>query len=284
MALTVGSYIIANTGLEYVALTPLLGGYELLFGMKFEPQASRDKSSRKAVLHGGDCLIKASSGLERKLGFARFNVPVTLVGDPNTVSSAITVTLHLSLSPQQLAAIEDLRAGGDLTFELTPAGDGQGQAGQHFIQDTWRRAVPKSEWIQQLRISGAADILLIEVPIGYESTSERGQVAGERLRSAQLHFYQGDYPSCVATCRTAIAEVYGPQSSTRPKGVDGQTKPRRDMTKAERESDLVEAVRNYTHLAHHAGTEGGESNYSRAEARLMLTVTAAIVARAAFPD
>lgn len=284
MSLTVGSYVIANTSLEFVVVNSVIGGYELVFGMKLEPLPSRDKSTRHAVLHGANCVIRPSGGKERELGYARFDVPVKIIAEPGTITSPITVNLHLPLSAQKLSAIEDLRAGGDLTFELTPAGDGLGQAGQHLIQDTWRRVVPKSEWLHQLRASGAADTLLIEVPIAWSPTSEKAKVAGERLRNAQMHFHQGDYPSCVAACRTVIAELHGPAQNSKPKTTDGQTKSRRDMTKSEREADLVEAVRNYTHLAHHAETEGGYANYSRSEARFLLTITAAIAARSLMPD
>lgn len=277
MSLTVGSYIVANISLEYIALRAVVGGYELVFGTKVEPLPSLDKSIRHAVLHGAECTIKPSGGQEMKLAYARFDVPVKITGAPDTVRSATMIALRLPLSPPQLAAIEDLRAGGDLTFELTPAG-------QHLIQDTWRRVVPKSEWLHQLRASGAADTLLVEVPIAWSPTSEKAKAAGERLRNAQMHFHQGDYPSCVAACRTVIAELHGPAQNSKPKTTDGQTKSRRDMTKSEREADLVEAIRNYTHLAHHAETEGGYANYSRSEARFLLTLTAAIAARSLIPE
>lgn len=52
-----------------------------------------------------------------------------------------------------------------------------------------------------------------------------------------------------------------------------------DITKDEREAALWGAVRHYTHQAHHSGSEGGVSVYSRAEARLVLTLTASFVAR-----
>ena len=284
MSLTVGSYIVANISLQYIALRAVVSGYELVFGTKLEPLPSLDKGIRHAVLHGAECTIKPGGGQEMRLAYARFDVPVKITGAPDTVRSATTIALRLPLSPPQLAAIEDLRAGGDLVFELTPTGEGQRQAGQHYIQDTWRRTIPKSEWIQKLRDAVAADTLLIEVPIAWSPTSEKAKVAGERLRNAQMHFHHGNYTSCVAACRTVIAELHGPAQNSKPKTTDGQTKSRRDMTKSEREADLVEAVRNYTHLAHHAETEGGYANYSRSEARFLLTITAAIAARSLMPD
>lgn len=279
MALTVGLYQIANTSFDYVAISPVIGGYDLIFGFKIEPLRSLDRSSRKADLHGAHCMVKASSGKEKKLGYARFDVPVSILADTHTVSAIQSAELRLSLSPQQLAALDEHREGGNLSFDLTPAGHGQGQAGQHLIQDNWRRDVTASEWIQKLRESGAADTLLLEVPLTWSPKSKKAASAGQHLKKAQGHFYHGDYSSCVATCRLVVEELYGKAPASRPTNADGQTKGRREYNKSEREIELVEAARNYANPAHHAENEGGEVAYTRSEARFLLTICAAIAAR-----
>jgi hypothetical protein len=50
------------------------------------------------------------------------------------------------------------------------------------------------------------------------------------------------------------------------------------MSKEERESAIHAVIRHYTHQAHHGGTEGGATCYSRSEAKLILSLSAALLA------
>ena len=46
------------------------------------------------------------------------------------------------------------------------------------------------------------------------------------------------------------------------------------MSKSERLGAILGTLRHYTNQAHHGQSEGGEVNYSRADAQLILTLTA----------
>ena len=63
------------------------------------------------------------------------------------------------------------------------------------------------------------------------------------------------------------------------KALDRLASERKSITKDEREQVLWATIKHYTHLAHHASSEGGVSAYSRSEAQFTLALAAAAVAR-----
>lgn len=279
MSITVGHWIVAEVALQPVILQPLVGAYDLQFPIRVRqskltsPHCIATISTARASIHGN------TEG-EKGLGCAAPKVPLRIeVGESLITDSP---TFHLQLTAHQLACVEDLRNGGDLTFSLAISGVGTDGEYSHQIFDTWRFFVPQSHWVQQLRNARAQDILLIEVPMPVIDAAE--EVAGVRnhVLSAQKHFVLGHYTDCVSACRLALDELgnrlhgknwAGPALSLLCSGRDG-------MAKQEREVAISAVVRHYTHPAHHSEADGGETHYDRSEAKLLLTLTAAVVARA----
>ena len=50
------------------------------------------------------------------------------------------------------------------------------------------------------------------------------------------------------------------------------------MSKSERKEAMLGTLRHYTHQAHHGQSEGGETNYSRADAQHVFAMVASFVA------
>lgn len=280
MGLTVGSRNIADTRIQGVTLRPLVGCYELIFGLYLNIHAD-ETVSRRASITGARVTLKPSAGGQHSLGFARPEGPFEIVCKPS--GSAATPGLHLILQPGQIAAIETLRGTGDLTFELLAVGMGTDENGEHQVQDEWRVTVPRSEWIEKLRSAGARNILLMEVPLPLPPFAGDWKDIAEKLQRAEDQYRNGDYHSCIASCRTVIQELGHLRFNRKEwagEPLNRLGNDRNTMSKNEREAALWAVLRHYTHQAHHGSSEGGVPDYSRAEAQFVLSLTAASVAHA----
>ncbi|MEO9904329.1 MULTISPECIES: hypothetical protein [Alphaproteobacteria] len=280
MRLTVGSRNIADTRIQGVTLRPLVGCFELIFGIYVTIHAD-ESALREASITGARVTLTPSSGRTESLGFARPEGPFEIACKASV--STMTPGLHLILQPTQIAAIEALRGTGDLTFELLAVGTGIDEQGRHPVQDDWRVTVPRSDWINELRRAGARNVLLLEVPLPVGDMPEGWKDIAEGLQRAEDQYRNSDYHSCIGSCRTVIQELgyYRYQSEEWAGEPLGRiASDRKGMTKGEREAALWAVLRHYTHQAHHGPSEGGVPDYSRAEAHFILTLTAAAVAHA----
>ena len=280
MSLIVGSIIVAEIRIQTVTLRPIVGAYELLFPLHVAVSPAQDPR-HSAVISGAEVTVRTSTGSQQIIGFARPDIPVTI--RTRKFPSIITPTLRLTLQPQQLTAIEDFRSDGDVIFDLRAVGEGADSQTEHSVQDDWRTQIPRSAWIEEMRKSGAMDILLIEVPMPVGKMADEWREITASLVRARKHFVDGDYHSCVSISRGVIQELghmnFKQLDWAKPL-LDSLASERSTMVKDQREAAILAVVRHYTHQAHHADSEGGITSYSRSEAKLVLTLTAALVARA----
>ena len=126
-------------------------------------------------------------------------------------------------------------------------------------------------------------MLLLEVALPLPGRSKKWAAVEKDLLRAEEEFRNGNYHSCVSSCRTVIQELGHKRFSNKSWAEPLLTRlssERKEMSKNEREGAIWGAVRHYTHQAHHSDSEGGISEYSRAEAQLILTLTSAFVAHA----
>ena len=191
----------------------------------------------------------------------------------------------MHLHAGQLAALETLRGAGDLSFELLASGAGIDENGDQHIQGDWRIYVSRSDWIEKLRDAGARNVMLLEVPLPLESVSEEWRDLAAELRQAEQQYRNGDYHSCIGSCRTVMEEL-GRQRHWDENWANAtlvglaDRKSRTEMNSSQREAALCAALRHYTHPAHHCPSEGREPRYTRAEAQYILSLTAVAVAHA----
>tara|TARA_B100000686_G_C16803732_1_gene988233 strand:+ start:8260 stop:8574 length:315 start_codon:yes stop_codon:yes gene_type:complete len=99
-----------------------------------------------------------------------------------------------------------------------------------------------------------------------------------------------EYSSCIQQCRKVLEEAgylrFG-EGSWHNKLLDqiglnkraaGKESPsREDMGKEDRENAIWAALHHYTHQSNYSKSKGGENNYSRSDAKLILTLTVAFV-------
>lgn len=282
MSFTVGSRVVADIRVQGVTLRHVVGAYELIFGLYVNVIAPEEKGlSRRVSIIGAEVHVGPEGKGLSSLGFARPNVPFQI--DTKTGPISMTPTLSLPLVSGQVAAIEELRDGSDLRFELSVIGTGADQNGDQQVQDIWRYSVSKSDWIKTLKAAGARNILLLEVPVPLEAKSEKWMAVTRSLQRAEEQYRNGDYPACIASCRTVIQELgylKFDKVEWAPTLLGRLVNDRRDMMKEEREGALWATLHHYTHQAHHGESEGGIADYSRAEAQFVLTLTASFLNRA----
>ena len=184
---------------------------------------------------------------------------------------------RLLLAPNQLSAIEQLRAENDLQFQLAASGEGGDEATpteiQTFSQPLFL-GVPRSEWISQLRAARAMDVLLLEVPMPFIDPPGQMKAVVAALKRAQSHFVSGHYSDCVINCRKAIEELETLQGRDRTVAFGRLANDRKGMSKDERRTAIEAALFHFASLAaHDAGTE-----FDRRDARLAMTLAAGLVA------
>lgn len=278
MEIVVGTRIMARATSQNVFLRKMVGAYELSFPLNLHILRG-DTSHREASIVGARVAMQATSG-EHQLGYARLDAPLHIL--LGTDESSASITFSLPLLPHQISSIEELRGEESLTFYLTLCGSGREDRYPRQVHDKWGIAVPRSRWIEMLREAAALDVLLIEIPMPVADLPPEWRKVRADLLEAQRHFHLGEFGACVVSCRKVVQEtgqkLYGEQDWSGSR-LDRLASGRRDMTKAQREEAVNAAIRHFTHPAAHAEGEGGDY-YTRAEAKLVLSMAAAIVSRA----
>src|SRR6185437_14921689 len=144
MSITVNSRIVAEARIQGVTLRPVVGAYELWFGLDISVNPISGEPRRVSII-GARVSLRTNAGVEQ-IGFAR--PESSLVITQYTHTGHLTHGLVLPLQPAQLAAIERSRDAGDITFELLASGVGWDQNGEQGVQDDWRTQIPRSEWLE----------------------------------------------------------------------------------------------------------------------------------------
>ena len=280
MGLTIGSWQIADPRVQSVTLRQIIGGFELIFGLRVAIRGVENVVRRVSVA-GSRITVRPNDGEPRGLGFARPERPFEIT----STSGGTTVShdLYLYLQPGQIAALETLRGTGDLSFEFAASGTGFDEKGEQYVLGDWRHCVSRSDWIGQLRAAGACDVLLLEVPIPLNGAADEWRSVAASLQRAEEQYRNGDYHSCIGSCRTAMEELWIYRHGDR-EWASKALRPlasrstRDEMDKATREAAVFAVLRHYTNQAHHGPSEGGVAAYTRAEAQFVLSLAAAAAA------
>ncbi|MBA5606783.1 hypothetical protein H3H36_15610 [Duganella sp. FT3S] len=139
----------------------------------------------------------------------------------------------------------------------------------------------ESDWRNVVVTLGYADILVLgfEIPTGKEGAAAAD--AARCLRQAQDDLLRGKYDAVVSQCRLAVEgiSIGSAEASAASVSVAKYTngKERKLMTKSERALFIGEAIRHFTHLAHHPNPDGTQETFNRAEAQAILACTVAFV-------
>lgn len=190
----------------------------------------------------------------------------------NGYSGNQSLSFNLSLSNEQLLAVEDYRQFGDLGLHfrleaLVLCGDDEIKSSYSDID----YYIPQQEWVSALNQSGYHDTYLYEIPLPATSPDIKSM-----LSKAQSCIDIGDYQNAIMECRRIIelVEILRKDknaASTANKKLQNNDL-RMSMTVNERILALREGVKNICQLGAH-----GNEDFSRTQARLVLGMTLALL-------
>jgi hypothetical protein len=277
MSINSGNYKIAEEKPANISLRAVVGDYELIFGITFTVDPQREVAHSLTV-HSGRINARTPAG-QRDVGTARPSLPSTIQQHANPGYAALE--LFLPLAPSQLMALDEHHGGGDIDFDITLAGLNDAKhpsdAPQHQVV---RGHIGQKAWIDQLAAVKAKDILILEVPMPIAGGSDRQKAAVGHLIQAQKLFLNGLYTESMSECHKALEEFESTKGAMNWQALGAKTD-REALGKAERLRAIVGVVRHFTHPASHSASRSGIAEYSRADAKLMLTTLAAFMAHEA---
>lgn len=300
--LTFGSVDFAKLSVSSLQGIQMLGAYGLAFNIRADTLAWTQPEEAVTIeswvlnlfvtnVGGGVKLVGQGTSL-----YAQIIKTYSFPNDANT-------QLMVQLTAEQFALLEEARAGGNLTFKLDLKCHCSGNLGsdpapgsnqlrpvytswaleKRICQTIIDYEVPIKEWQKVLKELNFLDLMVF--PISFPSTLKNADLkpAQTMLRQAQDHFLHGRYDEMVSLSRKLMESIR--DSLGQKPAIDTalqKFKNQKDsMTKSERSLMLQEAVRHYSHPAHHVDKATGNPEwYSRSDAMFILATSAAAFAEA----
>jgi hypothetical protein len=280
----------------------MLGGYGLAFNIKIDTAAWTQSQQGVSIESWSVNVSCVSKGGALKLlgrGSPMYPQVIKTFAFPNDASTQLMVTL----TAEQFALLEVARSGGNLSFKLDIRCHCSGNVGSdpepgpdHFNRTfgTWTPEkivcnaildyeVPIEEWQKVLNELDFLDLMVFSISFSSKLAPANLQAAQRMLRQAQDHFLHGRYEEVVSLSRKVMESVRDAlgQKPTIDAALQKFKDNKEAMTKAERSLMVQEAVRHYSHPAHHVDKATGSPEwYSRDDAMFVLATSSAVFAEA----
>jgi hypothetical protein len=278
MSIDVGGLQIAELRIVGVGGTPGIGFHRLQFSVEISLAGTPGRAFELGSLN---CFAYAgiSQSGPKPLGIA--HPETSWFRSTTDHPRRELLALHLDLAGEQLEALERLRGGGSLFFQvqfrmLIRSRERGMELG---FESVWFEA-NLSEWSKVLKNLGYLDMLLVAVELPIELPSPLS-TAIDQLRAAHQDLIAGRYDSTVGRCRMAMDSVeavvrYESAMANIRETFSSKSEIREAMTKRSRADLIRMAIRHYTHLAHHVDS-GPPESFGRHEALFILTAAAGSV-------
>lgn len=248
-----------------IALIPGPGAHQLRIPMEVEgeglPENSLVSLRGTLWLNGGVSTYLAAWTTEEQVALRTTHSPHHLV---------------VSLTDEQLAAIERHRDGKELDFRIDVKASISG------VPNAWPTAadqtslrVEPSRWLQELARVGAAASITIVVPAPLVE-GDRYQM-GVRLREARAAIDDGRYADAVSAARLALETARKREALASEKAIGSKNS--RSLTQHERWSALHHALYNLAHVSHHDDQVTAGAVWTRTDAVAVVATAAALIAR-----
>jgi hypothetical protein len=271
MDLTVSSKNIIGLDAISVQLAPTLGAFELVVIFKATIHGMTDNLYRWVNLYSARLSLRDKGGSVYEVGLLEPDAPVVLRQRDN--AQPRNFSFKLALQPHQVGELEKARDGGDINFVLrfqASSCTSESTENQDEHYSDVQLPVPQSAWITQYNASKAGAVLLFEVRL---PSGALRHPAEHHLFEAQRKLDSGDWRGSVSECRQFAEELGGTKMNA---AFDKLANARKTMTKDERADAVIAAIQNYGHAATHSESRNGELEYSRADAKLMISLAASL--------
>lgn len=280
----------------------MLGGYGLAFNIKIDAAAWTQSQQAVSIESWAlNLYVIPQCGSTKLLGQGLPMYPqiIKTYSFPNEH----TMQLMVELTAEQFALLEESRSGGSLTFKLDLRCRCSGNVGSdpaiestpfNLTYQTWTPEktfcqaiidyeVPIKEWQKVLKDLDFLDLMVFSISFPSKLAPANLQPAQRMLRQAQEHFLHGRYDDVVSLSRKLMESVRDAlgQKPAIEAAVQKFKDHKGSMTKAERSLMVQEAIRHYSHPAHHVGKDTGSPEwYSRDDAVFVLATSSAVFAEA----
>ena len=202
-----------------------------------------------------------------------------------------TKRFEFVLGEGQLAAIEDVRGTGGVSFALELFATSMGNKGAEYTKAELKVECSVADWVKLLSDMGATEYLCVPVALPKVGVHDVHAPAIKWLRSAQKFMLQGEFATAIGECRHALDSLTSlTEDAAEAGGIAARVKesrvlevynsPRRQerkrMTRGQRLVLVRLAVYHLTNISHHQA-EHPEQTLSREDASLVIASTAALL-------
>ncbi len=184
--------------------------------------------------------------------------------------------LVTELDAVRLEAIEDLRMGNGLKFDVALRAVVKGGGETEQVSEAGSVEVNQSDWIRVLGELGYCRMMLLEVPMPDQSTSPKLSQAVASLRGAQDAILSGHYRDAVGCCRDSLeslSEALGDTEKERQASFENV----KARDKEARVRIVRRALRTLCHPARHGDGNAVKIEWDRADAIAVVSMTAALL-------
>ncbi|MDR3368418.1 hypothetical protein [Rhodoferax sp.] len=277
MSFQYNSYSLADITVGSISGRGGVGIAQIYFGLSFsviynqkEPVTVRDIRVKVEVASDG-------SGSVHFLGLAQTEIAwqFTTKAWSQTESNQFLLTL----TDGQLFALEKLRNGLGLRFQLTVSAMAYGDHGPLLQNESKSHDINSLTWAKVLRDLGGDEYLTVAISLPRCEPDSALAPAVSLIKKAHKALLDGQYEFAVSNCRLAIdsARTACDEEIAVKEAVALFPSKKTSMTKLQRELLIEESARHYTHLAHHAGDGGQFEIFSRDDALLLLSVSVGVI-------
>jgi hypothetical protein len=276
---TIGSYIFAELDIMGINGNPGLGFYRLIADIDITMHNKQPSEEVGVTDIGADLFIIEKDNNRRLVGRMRRQGPdYPFISYPNT--QKMRFQLEIELDNNRIEAIERIRQGGKLNFEMNMyaiASLGQERRSQS-VQSSLRYPVNQGTWIEMLDQMGYRKTLLLEIPLTDDIGLHPEALAF--LNTAQTHLLRGHYRDAVGACRNvleALSKELGDEKDILPDTIKSWFEGSNKMSKDERTRLVRRALKILTHPAHHADEVASKMEWELEDAKAILIFSAAMV-------
>lgn len=263
-----------------------LGGWLLRFSLTFEPKPAPKSPFFNFEADGVYDLrvhVSVAAGASEPLFLGVAHCRQQRFLAVNDTAQRQGHLFDLRLLDGQLAAIEDMRGSGGVTFQFDVFAQGSGSLGALPMETSFRQDFNLSEWTKRLAEMGAAEYLCVPMLLPRPGAGDPHEPAIKHLRRAQEAMLRGDWRAAVASCRESLElltdlqeKAFAGGNLTTQAVVQSFGTRRKQMSREERLVFLRVAAVQLTHLGHHP-TDNPRDVLSRQDASLAIAACAGLL-------
>lgn len=253
-----------------------VGGAELCVSIRFALSAYAKETVSIGNVTARFSIQFAGEPAPRFLANAQPEAPIHLKTQPPSDPRAWIFSAFISTT--QLAELETLRNGRELTLHVRVSAEGDGSQGLQALHAESSIEINTSKWAEVAPQLGGLDYVVMALPV---PEVEGMRHVAKLLADARRALNEGRYDSVIGLCRQAIEsyrKVYPASLPGSEAGAMFADKARREaMTRRQRLALIEASVRHLSHLAMHPDDDGAPETFSRSDAVLALTAAIGVL-------